>query len=312
MRVLGGVLVLVATLLLVPFGAARAVVQDPVSCPPGMQPDPTFGTCLIVAPGQEPGPSPVRGPGHGGAPIGPAPQVCTYGEGEDAVVVPCEGEYGYYSQPRQCYIRLVDPQPPHSDPAWEGNTEGAIYRCYPPNSFHAGVIMYDFWSPAPPPGPAAPPDPRVLAQQVIETMDLSAIEIGIVPEPGPTSVGLVGMPVWMWVAEPAANTWGPITRSASSGGWTVSATARVAEVSWDMGDGTVVACGPGTAYQDRFGKTPSPTCGHTYTRQGELTVSATSHWVVDWSGIGQNGTIPMDLTRTVPVTIGEVQVLRRR
>ena len=44
---------------------------------------------------------------------------------------------------------------------------------------------------------------------------------------------------------------------------------------------------------------------------GSYTVRATSHWVITWSGIGQSGTITMDLTDSVPVTIGEAQVLKQ-
>ncbi len=33
-------------------------------------------------------------------------------------------------------------------------------------------------------------------------MSLRPITIGIVPKAAPGSVGLVGMPVWMWVASP--------------------------------------------------------------------------------------------------------------
>ena len=44
-------------------------------------------------------------------------------------------------------------------------------------------------------GPAAPPDhPRVLALLAIATMQLRAIEIGIVPEPQAGSVGIIGLP----------------------------------------------------------------------------------------------------------------------
>jgi hypothetical protein len=77
-----------------------------------------------------------------------------------------------------------------------------------------------------------------------------------------------------------------------------------------MGDGRVVTCaGPGTAYKASYGTSSSPDCGHTYTRQGTHVVRATSHWVVAWSGIGQAGTITLDLTQATDVTIGEAQVL---
>lgn len=66
---------------------------------------------------------------------------------------------------------------------------------------------------------------------------------------------------------------------------------------------------PGTPYADSYGKQSAPTCGHTYTRTGRYTVAATSHWLVNWSGVGQTGTIPLDFTDTTAITMGEVQVL---
>jgi hypothetical protein len=206
---------------------------------------------------------------------------------------------------------LTDPQPPKDDPVWGGHTDGAIYDCVvsprvEPGRFVAPVTLR-YWSASAPP---APPDPAELAQQAVASMGLQAVRVGIVPEPVAGSVGLVGMPNWMWVAQPDAQTFGPITRTASAAGWTVTATAQVQHVSWDMGDGQVINCtGPGTPYEVSYGKQDSPDCGHTYTRQGTYTVAATARWVVTWSGIGQAGTIPMDLTQTAPVTIGEAQVL---
>ena len=79
-----------------------------------------------------------------------------------------------------------------------------------------------------------------------------------------------------------------------------------------MGDGTTVTCTRrGTPYADSFGKRASPDCGHTYIQQGTYTVRATSYWRVAWTGIGQNGTIPLDFTRTAVITMGEAQVLIR-
>lgn len=148
-------------------------------------------------------------------------------------------------------------------------------------------------------------------------MDLDPITIGIVPESGPDRVGLVGLPVWMWVENQAEDTWGPITRSASEGTVSVSATASVSEVVWNMGDGIKVTCaGLGTPYADHFGKQASPTCGHRYERvsTGELDdayqVTATSHWVVQWTGGGQAGTMELNLTTPrLPIRVGEAQVL---
>ena len=54
-------------------------------------------------------------------------------------------------------------------------------------------------------------DPVVLANRAIASMDLDPITIGIVPESGPNRVGLVGLPVWMWVDNQTDDTCGPIT-----------------------------------------------------------------------------------------------------
>ncbi|MFC4627932.1 hypothetical protein ACFO6V_06800 [Promicromonospora alba] len=141
-------------------------------------------------------------------------------------------------------------------------------------------------------------------------MQLRAIDIGIVPEEGPDRVGIVGMPQWMWVNEPRPKSFGPITRKATAGSASVTATAKVDKVVWDMGDGTTVTCvGAGTPYEDRFDTTESPDCGHRYTKQGEYEVTATSYWTVQWEGMGQSGTIPLDFEASANIVMGEAQVI---
>ncbi|CAI9413371.1 hypothetical protein HIDPHFAB_02003 [Nocardioides sp. T2.26MG-1] len=148
-------------------------------------------------------------------------------------------------------------------------------------------------------------------------MNLRAIDIGITPEPGADSIGIVGMPVWMWAANPDEHTVGPITASASAGGITVTATAKLHQITWDMGDGATVKCPTaGTPYKSAYGNTKSPDCGHVYEKSsskqtgGKYTVTATSDWVITWEGAGQTGTIRLNgLTRTVAIAVGEAQVL---
>jgi hypothetical protein len=282
-----------------------AYAAGPVSCPSG-QWDSLAGVCVIAVttPGSPTTPGTPGTPVTSGTPAAPQKCVSPY-SGKD---VPCQDGSSWYSNSLGCYISLTKPQPPKSDPLWNSHADGAIYDCYTPEL--AGNKITNLWSATSPAGPAAPPDPAQLAQQALSLMRLKAITVGIVPDP--SGVGLVGMPNWMWVTNPTANTWGPLTRSASAAGWTVTATAQVSKVTWNMGDGQVVVCnGPGTRYQDSYGKQQSPDCGHTYTRQGAYTVRATSHWVITWAGIGQTGTIPMDLTNTAALTIGEAQVLRQ-
>ena len=191
---------------------------------------------------------------------------------------------------------------------WQGHRDGSVYSCVTPGL--VGTGLSERWSLVPPAGPAAPPDPRVLAERAVAAMGLRAVDVGIVPQPLPGRVGVVGLPTWMWVQEPSASSWGPVSRSASAGGYSVTATGRVDRVVWSMGDGSTVVCRtPGTPYADRFGKQLSPDCGHRYTRQGVYRVRATSHWRVEWAGIGQRGVIPLQFTQSAVITMGEAQVL---
>ncbi len=240
--------------------------------------------------------------GYSGVPAGP---------------VPCTSDYGYWSNSYQCYFRVLDPQPGPDDPVWNGHSPdegGAIYECYQPMPLDIDIYL---WLAEPPAASGAGPSPRQVAEMAVDQMNLHAITIGIVPEPGSGSLGLVGMPVWMWAEDPGPSTVGPITASASAGGITVTATARINKITWDMGDGQQVVCrGAGTAYSASYGRAQSPDCGHVYTTSSvgkpgdKFTVTANSDWVITWEGAGQTGTIRMDgLTESVQVAVGEAQVL---
>jgi hypothetical protein len=229
--------------------------------------------------------------------------------------VPCSSTAGYWSNGYRCYISRINPQPPAGDPSWQGHQpgDGALYNCYQPQT---GLLIM-IWSQNPPPSSGTGPTPREVAQLAIERMKLSAINIGIAPEPGPDSVGLVGMPVWMWAKAPDDHTFGPISAGASAGGITITATAKVLYVAWDMGDGAQVTCDTaGSPYKPSYGQKDSPGCGYTYKKSSAhqpgdaYTVTATSSWVITWSGAGQTGTIRLNgLSRSTQIRIGEAQVL---
>jgi hypothetical protein len=147
-------------------------------------------------------------------------------------------------------------------------------------------------------------DPDRLARSLLAQLELRPIEIGLVPR-GADAMTVVGMPVWLWIEAPSRTTWGPATISAGG----VTLTARVQSVTWDMGDGTTLSCGKGTEWKRGMGGDPSPTCGHTYEEQGSYTIRARSHWIASWSGYGQSGTIPVTLSTTRQLDVGEVQVI---
>lgn len=148
-----------------------------------------------------------------------------------------------------------------------------------------------------------------LAWYLVDRVDLDPITIGVTPlATGPDVMGLVGLPVWLWADDPDPRTWGPV--SARAGG--VRLTAQVESVTWDMGDGTQSTCGQGTPWMPALGAVPSPTCGHTYLRQGDFTIRAHTHWVARWSGYGESGTIRLSLTARRAYQVGEIQVVVQR
>lgn len=137
--------------------------------------------------------------------------------------------------------------------------------------------------------------------------------VGPPPDLNKWKMAAVGYPLWIWAEgdlDPA-----PVSRSVS--GLSVSLDADLAKIVYQMGDGTGITCGPGTPW--RKGKvaagSPSPDCGHTYTRpslpDGTYTITATTHWSVAWTAGGQSGTIPFTQSSTTTLPVGEVQTLVR-
>ncbi|MEG9553065.1 ATP/GTP-binding protein [Streptomyces baarnensis] len=216
-----------------------------------------------------------------------------------------------------CEIRKLDPQPGAESGLWEGHQpgDGAIYvnTCADSGTGEGndGTVGLAFWSADQPP-PGVPPE--VLAQRAVDQMLLKAPAIGITPKPG--GKGVVGMPVYLWTQK-GPETYGPNTASASAGGITVTATAKVSRIVWQMGDGQTVTCTTaGTPYKAAYGKAPSPDCGHRYnapsstTDSGTYHVTATSTWTIGWEATsGQTGQLTEVRDSAVDITVAEVQVL---
>ncbi|MFE5339695.1 hypothetical protein ACFQ80_05720 [Isoptericola sp. NPDC056578] len=271
--------------------------------------DDRTGICLIWATDDGSGDGNGDGGGSGGGDGGGDGGGSGGGGGGNPVAVTVDG--------RSCiYVGLADPQPPKSNPVWKGHKDGAIHVCNDSITGGSGGQLGGgptqqilFWAASAPDAPP-PPDPEDLAREAVASMGLHAIDIGIIPEDTAGSMGLVGLPTWMWAENPGGTTMGPITRTASAGGYTVTARAKVDKIVWNMGDGSSVTCtGPGTPYADEYDTKKSPDCGHTFTRQGEYAVTATSYWTVEWNGIGETGAIPLDFDEQTTIRIGESQVI---
>lgn len=251
----------------------------------------------------------------------PGPSQCLYQGMMHVIEVPCtNGEGTYWSNSRQCYTSLVTPQPA---PSAGGEPGGAWYSCVgyqgpnwcqPEGSGCRDPYVGTFWSNTVPPG-LTTLTPSQAAYRLAQSFQLAGIQIGFAPDPNdPNAQSYVGVPIWMWVENPQPLTYGPYSETATLGGVTITATARVTSILWGMGDGNTVACGnAGTAFRVAYGAIESPTCGYRYTRTsetqggGRYTITATSQWIVDWAGGGQSGTIPLTATSQTTVRIGELQ-----
>jgi hypothetical protein len=155
-------------------------------------------------------------------------------------------------------------------------------------------------------------------------MNLTMGNIGSTPPSTASNseaMGQLGLPIWLWVANRAENTVGPITRTAADGGLSVSATGILDRTEWVISRNgqalATVTCrgedAAGTPYDGRDSTLPSPTCGFPASfnaHTGNLTLSATAYWVVTWQGGGQSGSINVPpQSNQVPIRIGETQTI---
>lgn len=215
-----------------------------------------------------------------------------------------------------CRISPLEPQPAAGSALWEGHSpgDGVVYVNTCGSGLGTGndeAVGLTFWS-KDTPAPAV--DPAVLAQRAVDSMLLDRPAI---VSPKADGKYTVGVPMWLWVGQ-SPTTWGPNTASASAGGITVTATAKVSSVAWSMGDGTTVTCAsPGTPYTAARGMSPSPDCGHRYrsTSGGQSGAryqgTATSTWTIDWAvtGGGRSGQLTEVRQTPFTVSVGEIQVV---
>jgi hypothetical protein len=235
-----------------------------------------------------------------------AKPVCQFGGGAQA----CTSKLGNWSNSQQCYLQRVTPQPPKSDPSWAGHTDGSVWACVREQGYDEGRHLVTSWVWLPGEPDTVVTDPVTLAYRAVAAMQLAPPPIKTAPGAG--QIGLVNMPVWLWVTR-SENTWGPIVRSASVPGLTVTATAQVKAINWGMGDGKTVRCdGPGTAYAKSFGIKESPDCGHRYRKTSreqpncKYNVAATADWEITWqSTLGDTGQISLTQQAATQLRIGE-------
>ncbi len=119
----------------------------------------------------------------------------------------------------------------------------------------------------------------------------------------------VGYPLWLW-------TDGPRTVSSRVRAYGVTFTLRADWLSttFDMGDGHRVTCARTLVYPSstKPGR-KSPACGYTYLTsslpRGNYTVTATTNWRINWSALGQSGSLPGSHAGQWSLPVGELNAL---
>jgi hypothetical protein len=160
----------------------------------------------------------------------------------------------------------------------------------------------------------APPAPGVLAALVRQHLVLPLPVIQSSPAPG--SLQLTRLPTWLWISHAV---WTPVSKTAAVPGESVTATATPVSLTWHPGDGSAVTCkDPGVPYTSAYSpSSPSPDCGHTYTRSsagqpgGAYHVTATITWDITWTGTGGAGGMlpPLFTTAATAMRVAESQAV---
>jgi hypothetical protein len=120
--------------------------------------------------------------------------------------------------------------------------------------------------PAGPQLPQLPPVPSIGEIWRAALRQIPPPKIGINPRP----TGLTGLDTWLWYEGPAE-----LQVSASIGPWTVTGTARVQDVVFEMGDGR-------TARASEAGSEANPAARYVYETKGQYRVVATARWGADF------------------------------
>ncbi len=230
------------------------------------------------------------GGGGGGAYVGP---------------VSCSGNgFRYSGGVPYCYNQSVN--------CWVGAWNGSAYDCFTDIYSHAGFknVVWDGGQFV---------DARS-AWEVLQRLDFSETKPQIATTPLTGSTAFIGIPVWLWLTNPAS--YSNRDQGASSEGINFALQHRFQRVVWTMGNGNSITCyNPGTPYTSSPSIKMSPDCGYTYPRRsastttsGTFPVSATTYWDVYWqASTGENdGGRPIQLSATSDVRSLAVKELQAR
>ncbi|WP_143657854.1 hypothetical protein [Embleya scabrispora] len=137
--------------------------------------------------------------------------------------------------------------------------------------------------------------------------------------PGEGKIGLVGLPVWLWIDTSDPHRWSRegVEKTLKVGDVQVTVTAYSTSVTWDMGDGHEKTCeNPGREYTPADGSKESPLCGYKYTKNSgsqpkdKYTVTATVNWKAYYvDGGGRHELSDLAGASSTTARVGELQVM---
>ncbi|HEY3562053.1 MAG TPA: hypothetical protein VGL05_31515, partial [Kribbella sp.] len=205
--------VAVGTLITSVLMAPAAVATDPPPC----RRDVITGECELQVSddGNPPKTSATTTPGT----KKPGGSACVF-KGE---IVPCRTDNGFFHAASGCYLTLLDGPVGlrNSNDPGDYPPGTKFYRCFKILGVVEGKPLgrLDLESVNIPPAQTRTIDPRVAARRVVETMTFVAPQLGLSPYvQSANHVGIVNVPIWMWVTDPGPTTTGPQTKTAALGG----------------------------------------------------------------------------------------------
>ncbi len=188
---------------------------------------------------------------------------------------------------------------------WDG------YLCRTPRETTVdGRFVVQIFLPTPWPSGSATSVASVAKKAALDLV-LPRVAPKVGPDPGLNQwrMAVVGYPLWLWVDGPSK-----VSSSTVQDGIRVDLSARLDRVVFEMGDGGKVSCSRFAVYTSGVKPgTPSPSCGYVYQKaslpKGTYRVSATAHWVVDWSAAGLSGSLEVPVNGTRELPVGELQAV---
>lgn len=168
---------------------------------------------------------------------------------------------------------------------------------------------------AAPAASGAPAAPTLTVEQLFTIVSTTAAQATAnldlprtppVVEPDPTAnewkMAAVGQPLWFHTADPDST-----GTAVDSNGIAIQITGTRAATTLDFGDGTTLRCTSMTPRPSSAAPmAKSPDCGHTYTRHGTYTITATTTWDVSWQALGFTGTNTQTRTSSTTLDVGQL------